>query len=115
MSPEAQRIEIALACVWTDVRYESNYFIGRSTPRSTLRGNNHKGNRWEIPDYPTDLNACREFEIWLLKNHPDLRAVYRRILIECVGSDGRYWMATAAQRCEAFLKTIGKWEAKHES
>ena len=65
---------------------------------------------FNVPDYLNDLNACREFEIWLLKNHSDLRAVYRRILIECVGSDGFYWMATAAQRCEAFLRTINKWK-----
>jgi len=103
MSPEAQRIAIAQACGWTGFNPDNIPDCLQYTARRV-------DGKWGlIPDYLNDLNACREFEIWLLKNHPDLRAVYRRILIECVGSDGHYWMATAAQRCEAFLRTIGKW------
>ena len=104
MSPEEQQIAIAEALGYTQ---EESWLDGRDCW-------SHKDHPPHvgfdvIPDYPNDLNACREFEIWLLKNHLDLRAVYRRILIECVGSDGLYWMSTAPQRCEAFLKTIGKW------
>lgn len=119
MTAEAQRIAIAEACGWTDVRHESNYFVGRSTPRSTLRGNNHKGNRWEIPSYPTDLNACHEFEKMIGAKWP----TYCEILLRIVEPEPRtlevchYWNllhATAAQRCEAFLKTIGKWEVQHD-
>lgn len=104
MSPEAQRIAIAKALGYTQ---EEPWLDGRDC-WSHKNHPPHVGFD-VIPDYLNDLNACREFEIWLLKNHPDLRAVYRRILIECVGSDGLYWMATAPQRCEAFLRTIGKW------
>jgi len=107
MSPEAQRIKIAEACGW---KFIADYCHGEDQPPEyttvTPDGRHLCGH---YPDYLNDLNACREFEIWLLKNHPDLRAVYRRILIECVGSDGHYWMATAAQRAEAFLRTINKW------
>ena len=104
MSPEEQQIAIAEALGYTQ---EEPWLDGKDCW-------SHKDHPPHvgfdvIPDYLNDLNACHEFEIWLLGNHPDLRAVYRRILIECVGSDGLYWMATAPQRCEAFLKTIGKW------
>lgn len=104
MSPEEQQIAIAEALGYTQ---EEPWLDGKDCW-------SHKDHPPHvgfdvIPDYLNDLNACREFEIWLLKNHLDLRAVYRRILIECVGSDGLYWMSTAPQRCEAFLKTIGKW------
>ena len=104
MTTEAQRIAIAEALGYTQ---EEPWLDGRDC-WSHKDHPPHAGFD-VIPDYLHDLNACHEFEIWLLKNHPDLRAVYRRILIECVGSDGLYWMATAPQRCEAFLKTIGKW------
>ena len=111
MNAEAQQIAIAEKLGFFVTRVERDAdekikLVWAETP-DTWRG---KDVRPWLPDFLNDLNACHEFEIWLLKNHPDLRAVYRRILIECVGSDGLYWMATAAQRCEAFLKTIGKWE-----
>jgi hypothetical protein len=104
MSPEEQQIAIAEALGYTQ---EEPWLDGKDCW-------SHKDHPPHvgfdvIPDYLNDLNACREAEIGLLKNHPDLRAVYRRILIECVGSDGLYWMSTAPQRCEAFLRTIGKW------
>lgn len=72
-----------------------------------------------IPDYPNDLNACHEMEK-VLDRAKDL----------CPGMEvpltqyDQYWgaltevtkgdiiHATARQRCEAFLKTIGKWEEK---
>ena len=97
MTAEHQRIAIAEACGWLldHINRSAMYYV----PSMDCY----------VGDPLSDLNACREFEIWLLKNHPDLRAVHRRILIECVGPDGFYWMATAAQRCEAFLKTINKW------
>ena len=103
MTAEQQRIAIAEACGWLldHINRSAMYYV----PNMDCY----------VGDPLSDLNACREFEIWLLKNHPDLRAVHRRILIECVGPDGFYWMATAAQRCEAFLKTINKWEVQHES
>lgn len=104
MSPEAQRIAIAEARGWVMRKNVSDWLA----PDGMVYQN--WGGFTSCHDCLNDLNACREFEIWLLKNHPDLRAVYRRILIECVGSDGHYWMATAAQRCEAFLRTINKWK-----
>ena len=100
MTVEAQRIAIAEACGWLLDH------INRSAMYYAPSMDCHVG------DPLNDLNAMHEAEIWLLKNNPDLRAVYRRILIERVGSDEFYWMAKAAQRCEAFLKTIGKWEGE---
>ena len=102
MTAEQQRIAIAEACGWLldHINRSAMYYV--------------PSRDCHVGDPLSDLNACREFEIWLLKNHPDLRAVHRRILIECVGPDGFYWMATAPQRCEAFLKTINKWRAEND-
>lgn len=72
-----------------------------------------------IPDYPNDLNAMREVEdsIPIFK-----RGFYNAALSKCAVNDRNLsstirdpdWIfqllhASASQRAEAFLKTIGKW------
>ena len=59
-----------------------------------------------IPDYCTDLNAMREAEGTL--NEDQLWQMAREI--EKNWEDQWYFRATAHQRAEAFLKTLGKWE-----
>ena len=63
------------------------------------------------PDYCNDLNAMHEAE----KTLGDRLFVYRNILALIVIDDptNRYnepAFATARQRAEAFLRTLGKWE-----
>jgi hypothetical protein len=57
------------------------------------------------PDYLNDLNAIHEAEK-VLNNVQ--RERYRTELV--YSHAGRDVFATAAQRAEAFLRTIGKWE-----
>lgn len=63
-----------------------------------------------LPDYLNDLNACHEMEKVLREN---------RLFHKYWLALGEFWKgnntnfsfhATAAQRCEAFSKTIGKWK-----
>ena len=69
-------------------------------------------NRWtkpcgiyaDLPNYTADLNACHEFEKSL--NTDDAHMYYWRLKQE-IGWE--YASATASQRCENYLKTIGKW------
>jgi hypothetical protein len=74
---------------------------------------------WTAPDkerhqdvisYTTDLNACHEFEKTL---DVDQQAEYVGKLgfkyYDCETQVFRVSHATAAQRCEAYLKTIGKY------
>jgi hypothetical protein len=67
-----------------------------------------------IPDYCNDLNAMATAEIALDKHdetcpYSELwEPVYGRWLIQLTGRSNPYH-ATARQRAEAFLKTIGKW------
>jgi hypothetical protein len=91
MTPEAQRIAIA----------ESVGFVqtfGRP-----------------LPDYLNDLNAMHEI---LGKLHRDLRGIFIKNLEKILVRDSVYhaidmdWEAcnaTASQRAEAYLRTIGKW------
>lgn len=105
MTPEAQRIAIADACGWIkfwDQTGDEEY-IGRWLW--------HRGqqNLKTPPDYLNDLNAMHEAEKVLIArgddNHDGCGTpsfdYYRQKIGKC---------ATAAQRAEAFLRTIGKWE-----
>ena len=88
MNPEQQRIAIAEACGWK---------TGYRDPEA-----------WHpLPDFLHDLNAMHEAEKVLTNEQLE---VYCNILHK--PNHGVYWAihATASQRAEAFLRTIGKWE-----
>jgi hypothetical protein len=102
MSPEAQRIAIAEACgIVSKDKWGSLY----KTPRGILR---------DCPDYLADLNAMHEAEKVLTVSqlpayfHFLIKSVHPRN--DPIGFDWVRIHATAAQRAEAFLRTLGKWE-----
>ena len=99
-----QQIAIAQACGWTGFNPDNIPDCLQYTARAP-------SGKWGlIPDYLNDLNAMHEAE----KVVKDL-GLYRKFLYLVVLEDPSNvsnepaW-ATAAQRGEAFLKTIGKWE-----
>ena len=109
MTPEEQRVAIAEACGWTETEA---WLDGR---RCFERADSNAG--WDfdsLPDYINDLNALHDAESIL---NADQMVSYDYHLDRVVGN-GRQglnieyflWSATAAQRAEAFLRTIGKWE-----
>ncbi len=103
MSPEAQRIEIAEACGWKEIKP----CTCKEQPTGLSPFTNTKGNH--LPDYLNDLNAMHEAEKVLLKNvHLYLDYVSR--LSKMVGGNYDAVFATAAQRAQAFLKTLGLWK-----
>ena len=82
MKPEEQRIAIAEACGW-EWSGEDN-----------------------LPNYPSDLNAMHEAEKILNTNQAaDYCELLRPIICGC----WRLVHATAAQRAEAFLRTLKLW------
>lgn len=104
MSPEAQRIAIAEACGWrllTKPQQFGNVFLGAGC---WWQDDQQRGG--SCPDYLSDLNAMREAEEALAVQQQNIML---RITIDHIGVD-RAMFATAAQRAEAFLRTIGKWE-----
>lgn len=108
MSPEAQRIAIAKALGFEGILSSSDH--------EGMLGKRHIDRKWAtIPDYLNDLNAIHEAEGSLDASH---HAQFREWLMHVVAStagglpsdfDRAYVSATASQRCEAFLRTIGKW------
>jgi hypothetical protein len=97
---------IALFCGWAFDNYATHPWI---SPNGT-------GFRYP-PEYNRDLNQMHEAEEHLQSHH--LCYEYNNILYNILGNtvgnraDKPHhwtWHATAKQRAEAFLKTIGKWE-----
>jgi hypothetical protein len=84
-----------------------------------ISGNTYKlclktGNYEQSPNFCNDLNAMHEAEGALFNNNQNLRWKYVSELHIAAGPTG-WWNyasahATARQRAEAFLRTLGKWE-----
>ena len=110
MNPEQQRIAIAEACGWTEIE-PCTCCYGVSRGYTPTPGAHKK----HLPDYLNDLNAMHDAEKVLKQRWSN----YCEKLLEIVEPEPRslevchYWNllhATASQRAEAFLRTIGKWE-----
>jgi hypothetical protein len=125
MKPEEQRIAIAEACgyKWVEnVRVRSNSQSGAWCSADGWYNPKTKeisDDMCDLPNYLNDLNAMREAENKLSKDHRK-QLVY--VLLRVVIADlDRYtpeidkfrvlYFATAAQRAEAFIRTIGKWNS----
>ncbi len=123
MTPESQRIAIAEACGWEKVdgnpakhtrdRWIDPKYAGRYAKDYAVLERN-------LPDYLNDLNIMHEAEK-VLKDYnfgaTTERATYINKLETVVfleaGKQGWSWAlthATAAQRAEAFLKTLKLWK-----
>ena len=133
MTPEQQKVAIKEACGWTGRHYAhkcDGVTIFRCGACGGIGHSNCYGNGQGAisfscsespcceeavpPNYPFDLNAMHEVESIL---NADQMVSYDYHLDRVVGN-GRQglnieyflWSATASQRAEAFLRTIGKWE-----
>jgi hypothetical protein len=119
MTPEQQRIAIAEACGWKSVRSE---FSMKSWINSD---GNHVGIGTDsLPNYLNDLNAMHdaeehaihnlmdadewgEYGMLLKRSHPHGLFLNGEVDYHDLAT---ILHATASQRAEAFLRTIGKWE-----
>jgi hypothetical protein len=119
MKPKEQRKAIAEACGWI---INDDGVTGIS-PINVEQGlTNPKICSWKLPDYLNDLNAMHEAEKILIEQGFQDRWLDE--LVEVVVGANVHWSdyhcfpqvnrATATQRAEAFLKTIGKWEGGSE-
>ena len=101
-------LAIAEACGWKDVHFSEswNATIGtKGEPGGETYGT--------IPSYASDLNAMHEAEKTLTFALSTRYNRYLRIVLDAdtIESEaGNHdWHATARQRAEAFLRTLGKW------
>ena len=129
MTNERIRIKIAEALGWKQTAGRNGDYIARPNGTEVWhydnRGNSYgPTNNWqlllqrkEIPDYPNDLDACHEMEKVLTDEQSEMfaDAICRMVCGRTVDAASTYEIAycihaTARQRCEAFLKTLGLWE-----
>jgi len=104
MKPEQQRIKIAEACGW---KWHSRT---KGSIKVWDNGLDYVFYDSQLPDYLNDLNAMHEAEKVLTKEQ---RIDHMEWLGMCSDDYGQkvwaYVHATAAQRADAFLRTIEKW------
>jgi hypothetical protein len=111
MTPEKQRIAIAEARGHKILELEVH-------PAISYQWVLVDGERYIIDDYINDLNAMHEAEKLFMP--PEQKSRWLDILSSVVIGRDIEWedyhcfpevaQATAAQRAEAFLRTLGKWE-----
>lgn len=112
MTPEEQRIALA---EWAGWKYSpaANSSIKHEAIMAWYRPGNSPWHLEQLPDYLNDLNAVHELEMKLTDEEFDK---FRWVLWDLVkrGSVKEWERAqlssTAAQRCEALLKTLNLWK-----
>lgn len=108
MTPEAQRIAIAESVGWRFEKAKNGVMSFPPNKDGWVEFHYH------VPDYLNDLNAMHEVEKQLMTERLHLRKTYRSLLIDvCADSPETfdiYWMSNAAQRAEAYLKTLSLWK-----
>lgn len=119
MKPEAQRIAIAEACGWCGPYSEREWLLDYGREGGDVYGKcvgtQPDGYRDQVPDYLSDLNAMHEAEKVLTDAQWGpycviLNKLSCRVQCENTHACGYTIAATSAQRAEAFLRTIWKWE-----
>ena len=112
MTPEAQRIAIAEACGWTWNKHAHGTTLRR--PDGSVENHNYAESH-RLPDYLGDLNSMHE-AISTLPSDGSWGQFNRHLANRCgvtyPGTSADTFLlinATATQRAEAFLRTIGKW------
>jgi len=96
MTDEQINQAIAEACGWTDI--SSDGVVGKAPGETCNRV-------MFVPLYCTNLNAMHEAEKTLTDDQMWIMA--RKIELN---EDRWYFHASARERAEAFLRTLGKWE-----
>ena len=119
MNPEQQRIAIAEACGW---KLKSNglspmWSWQNESLIHRIKWVAHKvmASQGVLPDYLNDLNAMHDAENVLTDDQwPIYRDEIRLVVLGPIRTVSGWCKsdihATASQRAEAFLRTIGKWE-----
>jgi len=109
MKPEQQRIAIAEACGYRNIALREDPDEGFDPLLTGFKNDNQFDE--QIPDYLNSLNAMHEAEKMLRKpmKGSDTDTIIGDRMHKYAELIGYAFDSTAAQRAEAFLKTIGKW------
>jgi len=103
MTPEAQRIAIAEACGWN--REDSLFCRAQG-----WRGPQGQWYSPLPPDYINDLDAMHEAEKVILDNCGTWTRYVTELKFQSAKNGIPHFHLTAAQRAEAFLRTLNLWQ-----
>jgi hypothetical protein len=103
MTDEQINVAISEVCGWVDCRVIQKATLGVCKHVAYGRPNEY-GYDVVCPSFATDLNAMHEAEKVLTP------AQIEDYIIEVMQFSHEPMLATARQRAEAFLRTLGKWE-----
>lgn len=110
MTDQEINVAIAKECGWTVINDTL------CDPRAVVKNGVQTGEVdmnpvASLPDYCNDLNAMHDAENTLNMDYPstELAITFYGYLVKSVRSNILCVHATARQRAEAFLRTIGKW------
>jgi len=111
MTNEQINTAIARECGWTDIHDSGpwhNHTLWGYPPMKPGQG----GNAYKyLPGYCTDLNAMHDAEKSLNEMNQHTYAIHLgEVTKSDYHDDMSFFCATARQRAEAFLRTVGKWE-----
>jgi hypothetical protein len=111
MTPDAINRAVATAQGFTDIYDNEEWHEdGDSDGFVIVQRGQQNGRDRCVPKYTSDLNACAEFEATLTGSE---RETYKYRLVDvCSGprtGNGEAIFATAAQRCEAYLRVKSLW------
>ena len=120
MTPEQMRIAIAEECGWRCCKADYNIALKlHKFPPTSLVGvapwagahidGSEDYHFHLLPNYPNNLNAMHEAEKVLTQQQ---RFIFYTYLMACCNTSEikNLIHATAPQRAEAFLRTVGKWK-----
>jgi hypothetical protein len=117
MTTDEQIIAIAKVCGWRKGDFRASW----CHPDNWSAAKNGAYGVWvsqdKLPNYPSDLNACHEMEKMLNYEQAelfedslcDIAKSANDVLENPLQSKSFIFHATAAQRAEAFLRTLGLW------
>jgi hypothetical protein len=106
MTNQEIRIAIAEACGWKAIKIGPGFAKTITGIHAAYKGNQEKY-RESVPWYDSDLNAMAEAEMHIIQ----AGSTYTHYVSELQRlTEHNEWRATASQRAEAFLRTIGKWK-----
>jgi hypothetical protein len=102
---------IAEACGWTKIQ-NCEFRYHKSLGYPPLKAGQGENAFKILPDYSSDLNAIHKAIIVLPEEsrHNYLGYLFEVVNVKKVGEIFNAHNATARQRAEAFLRTLGKWE-----
>lgn len=111
MTPQNQNIACAKACGYIEPFVIENEYFENGTSdgfKDVLRDSGGMGR--PIPNYHSSLDACHEMEKALKFGQQYACWEMVLYLLPEGASEFDVLHATAAQRCEAFLRTLNLWE-----